>query len=468
MQRRKSLLSTLSYALILALCVAQHASADDLWQSYELARASDPQLQLAESQKLTAQEGIRLARSSLLPQASASAGYTYSENSFPLRNNVTREVVGTAEGESDSTDYGARINQTLYDHANYTRLREARARAKSAQESYRAAEQALLVRVANAYFTVLTAQDSVSSAQAEEKAVGRQLDQAEQRFNVGLTAITDVHEARARHDGAVAAAILAENALDDARAALTELTGKAVGDVATVRETIPLLPPEPADWQAWVDSAIKSNPTLAARSADADLAQHQIATAKSARYPTLSSSLGYTDSKSSSRSQLNFDSASSENRRVLTNDVSDGTTFSISLNIPIFTGFATSSRIRQAVYESEASKDRLEQETRAVTRQTRNAYRSVIAGVSEVKARAQALVSAKSALEATEAGFEVGTRTIVDVLLSQQVLYQAQRDYSQARHNFLVNGLRLKSSAGTITPDDLKTVNALLVSKQAQ
>ena len=120
------------------------------------------------------------------------------------------------------------------------------------------------------------------------------------------------------------------------------------------------------------------------------------------------------------------------------------------------------------MYESEASKDRLEQETRAVTRQTRNAYRSVIAGVSEVKARAQALVSAKSALEATEAGFEVGTRTIVDVLLSQQVLYQAQRDYSQARHNFLVNGLRLKSSAGTITPDDLKTVNALLVSKQAQ
>lgn len=460
MPRRKSpLISTLSFALMVSLGCATHASADDLWQSYELARASDPQLQLAETQKKTAEEGIRLAKSSLLPQISASGGYTFSENNGPFRNDAF-EVIGTAARDTDRTDYGARINQTLYDHANYTRLREARARALSAQESYRAAEQALLVRVANAYFTVLTAQDSVSSAQAEEKAVARQLDQAEQRFNVGLTAITDVHEARARHDGAVAAAILAENALDDAKAALTEITGKAVDEVATVREKIPLLPPEPADWQAWVDSAIKNSPTLAARTADAELAQHQISTAKSARYPTLSSSLTYGDSSSSIRSQ---NTSPLGNRSFTSGDKSDSTVISVDLNIPIFTGFATSSRIRQAVYESEASKDRLEQERRAITRQTRNAYRSVIAGVSEVNARAQALVSAKSALEATEAGFEVGTRTIVDVLLSQQVLYQAQRDYSQARHNFLVNGLRLKSSAGTITPDDLKTVNELLV-----
>lgn len=460
MQRRKSpLFSTLSFALIVALGCASHASADDLWQSFELARASDPQLQLAEAQKLTAEEGIRLARSSLLPEVGASGNYSYSESTEPFSDDLG-DVIGTAARDTDSTRYGARISQTLYEHANYTRLREARARANSAQESYRAAEQALLVRVANAYFTVLTAQDSVSSAQAEEKAVGRQLEQAEQRFNVGLTAITDVHEARARHDGAVAAAILAENALDDAKAALTEITGKAVDEVAIVRETIPLLPPEPADWQAWVDSAIKNNPTLAARSADAELAQHQISTAKAARYPTLTSSLNYTDSSSSTRSQT---SSPAGNRSFGSSRTSDSTVLSVDLNIPIFTGFATSSRIRQAVFESEASKDRLEQERRLITRQTRNAYRSVIAGVSEVNARAQALVSAKSALEATEAGFEVGTRTIVDVLLSQQVLYQAQRDYSQARHNFLVNGLRLKSSAGTITTEDLKAVNALLI-----
>lgn len=467
MQRRKSLLSTLSLALIMALGFGQHASADDLWQAYELARASDPQLQLAESQKLTAQEGIRLARSSLLPQASASAGYTYSEDSRPALDQLTREVIGQNEEESDLRTFGVTASQTLYDHANYTRLREAKARAKSAEESYRAAEQALLVRVANAYFAVLTAQDSVSSAQAEEKAVGRQLDQAEQRFNVGLTAITDVHEARARHDGAVAAAILAENALDDAKAALTEITGKAVEEVASVRETIPLLPPEPAEWQTWVETAVKNSPTLAARLADTEASESQIATAKSARYPTLSSTFNIYDRSSGSR-VTTVRNAGEVGQAARSNSESDGSSIAINLSIPLFTGFATSSRIRQAVYESEASKDRLEQETRAVTRQTRNAYRSVIAGVSEVKARAQALVSAKSALEATEAGFEVGTRTIVDVLLSQQVLYQAQRDYSQARHNFLVNGLRLKSSAGTITPDDLKTVNALLVSKQAQ
>lgn len=463
MPRHKSpLFSTLSFALMVSLGCATHASADDLWQSYELARASDPQLQLAETQKKTAEEGIRLARSSLLPQISASAGYSYGETSRPALDQLTREVIGQNDDETDTKTYGLNATQTLYDHANYTRLREARARAKSAQASYRAAEQALLVRVANAYFAVLTAQDSVSSAQAEEKAVGRQLDQAEQRFNVGLTAITDVHEARARHDGAVAAAILAENALDDAKAALTEITGKAVNGVASVRETIPLVAPEPADWQAWVETAVKNSPTIAARLADTETTESQIATAKSARYPTLSSSFRFNDQSSGSRVTVirNLGQPGQVSR---TDSETDGSTISIDVSIPLFTGFATSSRIRQAVYESEASKDRLEQETRAVTRQTRNAYRSVIAGVSEVKARAQALVSAKSALEATEAGFEVGTRTIVDVLLSQQVLYQAQRDYSQARHNFLVNGLRLKSSAGTITPEDLKTVNELLV-----
>ena len=340
-------------------------------------------------------------------------------------------------------------------------LKAAKAQAESADASYRAAEQALLVRVATAYFQVLTAQDSLTSSQAEEKAVGRQLEQAEQRYNVGLTAITDVHEARARHDGAVAAAILSENALDDAKAALTELTGKTIDSVVVVRAEIPLVPPSPADWQTWVESAIKFSPTLAARVADTKASEQQIATAKAARYPTVTSNFNYSNNGSRSTSDLSFNNGT-PGRSVSSTDDSDGSSIGINVNIPLFSGFNTSSRIRQAVLDSEVSKDRLEQERRAITRATRNAYRSVIAGVSEVGARKQALVSAKSALEATEAGFEVGTRTIVDVLLSQQVLFQAQRDYSQARHNFLVNGLRLKSSAGTITLDDLKAVNALL------
>ena len=454
-------LTALAAGFIAALAIAPQLHAEDLLQSYELARASDPQLQIAEAARDVAEEGIVQARSVLLPQINASAGYQHSKNNFPLKDSVSRVVVGSGTGTTNANNYGAQLNQTIYDHANYTRLKAAKSQAESAAASYRAAEQALLVRVATTYFQVLTAQDSLISSQAEEKAVGRQLEQAEQRYNVGLTAITDVHEARARHDGAVAAAILSENALDDAKAALTELTGKTIDTVVVVRAEIPLVPPSPADWQTWVDSAIKFSPTLAARAADAKASEQQIATAKAARYPTVSSTFNYSNNGSRSTSDLSFNN-NTPGRSVSSTDDSDGSSIGINVNVPLFSGFNTSSRIRQAVLDSEVSKDRLEQERRAITRATRNAYRSVIAGVSEVGARKQALVSAKSALEATEAGFEVGTRTIVDVLLSQQVLFQAQRDYSQARHNFLVNGLRLKSSAGTITLDDLKAVNALL------
>jgi outer membrane protein len=458
--RSKSLFSPLAVALLAAVFATPTLHAEDLWQAYELARASDPQLQLADAQRKSSEEGIEQARSALLPQIGASAGYTKSQSDSPLRNFNTQTQIGTTDGKSGSSNYGARIDQTIYDHANYTRLKAARAQAESAAATYKAAEQALIVRVATSYFQVLTAQDSLTSAQAEEKAVGRQLEQAEQRYNVGLTAITDVHEARARHDGAVAAAILSENALDDALAALTELTGKNIAKIASVQEKIPLEGPAPADWQSWVDNALKFSPTLAARTAELNASQAQIETAKAARYPTISSNLNI--SKTTGTREGNSPTLAGGIVRSKNDINSDDSSIGIDIRIPLFSGFNTSSRIRQAVLDSEASKDRLEQERRAITRQTRNAYRSVIAGVSEVKARQQALVSAKSALEATEAGFEVGTRTIVDVLLSQQVLFQAQRDYSQARHNFLVNGLRLKSSAGTITPEDLKTTNALL------
>jgi outer membrane protein len=453
----------LSLGIIFSLTCTVHA--EDLWQSYELAQASDPQLQSAGAQRQNAQEQIILSRSALLPQANASVGYQDSSFGRPAKEPNTQVEIGDAEGRTKTKTYGAQVNQSIYDHANYTRLKAARKQAEAADQTFKAAEQALLVRVADAYFRVLTTQDSLASSQAEEKAVGRQLEQAEQRFNVGLTAITDVHEARARHDGAIAAAILSENALDDARAALTELTGKIIEQVASVKENIPLEAPS-GDWQSWVDKAMQSSPTLSARSLESQAAEQQIQTAKAARLPTIGATLGYNKDSSEQRNDLTLLNIPINANRIggrTTSDSSgDSSQIGINVNIPLFSGFATSARIRQAVLDSEISKDRLEQERRAITRSTRNAFRSVIAGVSEVKARQQALVSAKSALEATEAGFEVGTRTIVDVLLSQQVLFQAQRDYSQARHNFLVNGLKLKSSAGTITPEDLRAVNGLL------
>jgi outer membrane protein len=441
------------------------AQASDLSTAYRQAVERDPQLKIAASSRDAAQEGIRLARARLLPQLTGSAELSRSnsdaQRTQPFQSGdsfVLRQV--PLETETDGRSYGIQLNQTIYDHANYTQLQAARSNAARAEAQYQAVLQQLAVRVAEAYFAMLTAEDSVRFARADEKAVTRQLDQAEQRFNVGLTAITDVHEARARRDSATAAAILAENALDDAREALAEITGNFVEAVKPLRENIPLEPPSPNVWQDWVKLAMDGNPELRAALLASEAADFQIATARAGHYPTVSAFVSYTDSEDDTDTTILGTTTS--NNSPFKND-----TIGIRLSVPIFSGFAVSSRVRQSVAEHQGSLEQQEQTRRTVTRQTRNAFRAILAGISEVKARQQALVSAQSALDATQAGFEVGTRTIVDLLISQQVLVQAQRDYSRARHDFVVNGLRLKRAAGIIGESDIEAINALLEERPA-
>ncbi|MBE5316673.1 MAG: TolC family outer membrane protein [Xanthomonadales bacterium] len=454
-------LRPLSFAL--ALAAAGSAGAADLMQAYELARQSDPQLAAVEAQRMATGEGVVQSRSALLPQLGASAGFSDSSGKSS-RFTITEDLDGgflfgreISRSESRSKDWSINLQQSLYDHSNYTRLRASRSRAGAADADYDAAVDGLALRVAQAYFTTLTAVDSLVFARADERAVKRQLDQAEQRFEVGLTAITDVHEARARYDASRAAAINAANALDDAREALAELTGEYLQNLQGLDEDFRPSMPEPANLDQWVQTAINENPVLRSRALALEAAQQDIATARSAHLPTLGLTAGRNGGPSWGDAVL----ASGLTRP--TGSETLGSSISVNLNIPLYTGGRVQSQVRQAVYTRDANEDRLEQERRAVTRQTRNAYRAVLAGISEIEARAQALVSARSALEATEAGFEVGTRTIVDVLLSQQVLTSAQRDYSNARHNFLVNGLALKQAAGVIDVKDIAAVNRLLV-----
>lgn len=445
----------------LALAMSAPLAAADLLSIYEKARASDPQLAAAEAQAASAGEGIIQARAALLPNVTGTASLEDSDSestqltSIPQADGTVR--FGPSNGESDtrSRAYSVRLTQTVYNHGNYMRLRGARAFASQFEANYEAALDALAIRVAEAYFALLTANTNLEAAQAEEKAVQRQLDQAEQRFQVGLSAITDVHEARARYDASRAAAILAQNQLDDSFEALAELTGEPVDAVKSLVDEIKMTRPNPDKLDDWVATALDQNPTLAARKFALEQNESDILAAKAAHLPTLSASVNWVDNSTwGSRANNTFEFPAQSSFQ----DLGMGLT----LSVPIFEGFATQSRVRQAVYERDASGDQLEQERRAVVRRTRSAYRSVIAGMSEVEARQQALVSAQSALEATQAGFEVGTRTIVDVLISQQVLFQAQRDFARARHDYIVNGLRLKQSAGTIDVADLQAVNALL------
>lgn len=433
----------------LALAISGSAFGADLIEVYDKARASDPQFAAAEASRLAAGQGVPLARAALLPQLSASWTKSRSESEGTIFSPEENHDVSFSS-TSRNANKSLQLSQSIYDHGSYMSLRAAKAQAARGDADYDAAGDALLVRVAEAYFGVLTAQTNLASAEAEEKAVGRQLEQAEQRFEVGLTAITDVHEARARHDGARAAVILAQNSLDDAFEALSELTGDTVQSVKGLKEEIELVRPSPDNLERWVETALASNPALAALQKSVDAAHYSAKAAWSDHLPSLglSGSYGETDSGGDIGPYSARDPSSNS--------------LSLSLSIPIFAGGATNARYKQALYNRDAAQDQLEQQRRAIVRQTRGAFRGVAAGISEVEARKQALVSAKSALEATEAGFEVGTRTIVDVLLSQQQQFAAEREYARARHGYILANLRLKQAAGIIDAADLKAVNSML------
>jgi outer membrane protein len=443
-----SLKPTLLFAAI-ALSMASGAGATDLIEAYTLARQSDPQLAAAEANSLAVGQGVPIIRANLLPQVNGSVGITQTDTEGELGNG------DLFASDSRNRSWNLRLDQSIFDWGNYTALGSARATRAQAEADYEVAVDGLLLRVSEAYFAVLTAEDALAFAEAEERAVGRQLDQAEQRFEVGLTAVTDVHEARARFDGARANVINARNALDDAREALAEITGEDHQDLLSLRLNIPLDGPEPEALPEWEDAAVRASPALASRRFALEAANRNIGTARSGHLPRLDGFITHGDGRLLSGDTGPFATRASEQ-----------TQYGVSLTVPIFSGFATQARVRQTVYQRDAAEDFLEAERRLLLRQTRNDFRATVAGISSVEARRQALLSAQSALEATQAGFEVGTRTIVDVLLSQQLLFQAQRDYSLARHEFILNGLRLKRTAGVIEVQDLQAVNALLTTER--
>lgn len=455
---------SLSLAVTLALLAATpYAHADDLVQIYKEARASDPQLAGAEATKLATDENVDQARAVLLPQIDASLGlqrnhgsnggtqFTYDPDGNPSLINV---VSGS---DIKSRSLSGNLTQSILDLSRWSALKETRERAKAGDATLDSAQQALYTRVATAYFAVLTAEDALRFSQGNERALNRQMEQAQQRFEVGLSAITDVNDAKAQHDTAVANVIAAQNTLDDNREALRQLTGKEPGELKKLRDDLPLDKPKPEDPEAWVDVAIKQNPLLQSSTHQLDAANQAIQTQRAGHLPTINGQLIY--SKNDSWGNR---SSAAVGGNVPSNGNQWSTTVGVSLSVPIFSGGATQSRVRQAVYNRDFTEAQLDQNKRDVVRTTRNSYRAVIAGASQVEATRQAVVSAQSSLDATQAGYEVGTRTIVDVLISQQQLLQAQSSYSQARHNFVLNGLLLKQSAGIIEFSDIEAVNALL------
>ncbi len=440
-------------ALALALlALPLGAQAEDLLQSYELARSSDPQLSAAEANRLISREGAVQARAALLPQVNGTGSYTRS-------NSDDESSTSGTDTSSDSTvrDLGLRLNQMVYDHSAINRARSQGALASAGDFQLESAGDSLITRTSKAYFDVLIAMETLAAAEAQEAALKKQFDFADKRLEVGLAPITDVHEARAQYDRARANTIVTANALEDAYRALEEITGRDLRALRALPQDFQPELPSSMDSEGWVQAALDNNPGLKAQEYRVRSAEAGIESARGGHYPTLYFGANYGRTRTDGDSTNNILSTTADFERE-----SASRSLGLTLSVPIFAGGGTQSGVRQAIAQRDAASDEYEQQKRALVRNTRNAYRTLVAGVSEVEARKAAVFSARSAYEASQIGLEVGTRTVLDVLNNQQTLFNAEQEYARTRYNFLQNRLLLEQAAGTLDIDDLQDVNRLL------
>ncbi|MBI3561216.1 MAG: TolC family outer membrane protein [Gammaproteobacteria bacterium] len=418
------------------------ARAENLWQVYELARANDPIYRAAEADYRAQLETKAQAIAPLLPQVNASA--SRGKDKLDVTKSTTFPPIGNYD--TNTTKYSLSLTQAIYHHDRWVALRQANAQVARAEAGWASAKHDLIIRVAQAYFGVLSADDSLNFARAEKQAFDQQLQQTQQRFQVGLSAITDVYDAQARYDQSVAQEITADNQLATAREALRELTGQAVMNLALLKDPSPLLNPEPANIDSWVKTALEQNFTLLMSEKTLDIARDEVNRVRAGHYPTLDLVAARTSTNTSGDSTLD----------------SKDTTLSLQLNVPLFSGGLVYSQTNAAEQRYFQNKELYEQQRRATERAARISFLSVQADVSQVTALRQTLKSSQTAMEATQTGYEVGTRTIVDVLNSKQSLYGAQRDYAVARYNYIIETLKLKQAVGSLNDDEVKKVNEWL------
>jgi outer membrane protein len=453
--------------IIGALAVPGAGQAASLLEIYQQALQSDPRIHEAEARRLAALEAEPQARGVLLPQVGFNADWTKSKsdgsgtgNDIILDDTTTPPTVVvvpvpfSSTTRDTTTRWQFSVRQTLFRWDQIVGLRRADKVVARAEADRESAQQDLIVRVGQAYFDVLAAEDRLTSTHANRLAIARQLEQAKQRFEVGLIAITDVQESQAAHDQAVADEIAAKRVLATAREFLREITGEYVGALSAPGEDFPMRVPDQNEAE-WVDMALSQNLELVSSRLDEELARDEISFRRTGHYPTIDLVAGTGNSNSDSEQDTGFGFLD-------TSRDFDSDSIGIQFNLPLFSGGYTSSRVREAVYLHRAAREQLQRVTRATERQTRDAYLGVLSEKSRVEALEQAVQSSRTALEATQAGFDVGTRTIVDVLNSQFALYRSITLFYQSRYDYLMNVLRLKQAAGSLQIQDLEVIDQWL------
>ena len=458
---------------LLAACwaVFSTASAESLIEVYERARLSDPQIREADALRLANREALPQSRSALLPQIDFN--YTYQEqdqdgsSSFLQVNQETLETTPVPRDfneDSDTETWRLELRQSVFRWDRWVQYRRSEKVAAQAEIDYSAAQQDLMLRVSARYFNVLAAKDTLDSAEAALESTARQLEQAEKRFEVGLIAITDVQEAQAAYDNTVAAVIAAKRDLATAAEFLREITGESYAELQQPGDDLPLAIPLPADEDAWVDRSLEQNLTLLSSRVNLDIASDDIKIQRTGYYPTIDlvASTGNFDQTTDGDSTTVFPNAGSITSPTDSDADIDTDSIQLQLNVPLFQGGRVRSNVREAVYRQRAAKERLERVMRETERESRDAYLSLMAEISRVKALRRAVESSQTALEATEAGFEVGTRTTVDVLDARRRLFESETNYARSKYDYIVNIIRLKQAAGILSPRDLMEVDGWL------
>ena len=443
----------LAWALVLSpfLMAALPSQADSLLEIYELALQNDAQLEVDQFAYKAGLENRTLGRSGLLPQVDASFNYTDSETDRV--DNIQLES-GSGTFVQETQNFQINLSQPLFDMAAWHEYRRGVTESKLAEVQFGADQQALIVRVAEAYFNVLRAADNLQTAIGEAAALKEQLEQTRQRYQVGLTAITEVHEAQAVYDGATATVLQERGNLDIAYEALEVLTSRSHDTIAPLAKNFPVVNPTPAQRHEWVEFALQNNYDLKVAQLSARSADQTAKAAKSQHLPTITGTVSYRET---------YVEGVVIAGQAFPNDTEDeNLTFGIRVDVPLFTGGQVSGQRRQAAAQHLQAKSEVNRTQRSVIQSTRSLHLSVETGVAQVKARRQAIVSSQSALEATQSGYDVGTRNLVEVLQAQQAVYQAERDYHEALYNYIIDTFELRQAAGMLTPADVQQINASL------
>ena len=447
--RKNAAIVLLSSTAMLAAGAARGA---DIAEIYADALANDPVLAGARASAANVKEGVVQARAGLLPRVNASASRSIGRS---VREPGVTEFEGrTVPTPGRTTDtsrnsWGASVSQEVLNLPTWFQYRSAKAAAQRADWELQAAVQQLIIRVAEAYLAVLRSQAALESATAAEEAVQRQLEQVQQRFDVGLVAITDVLESKAEYDNSVVTRIQSQGNHDNSFEGLRTLTSKPQVEISRLAESLPIVDPSPAVEAEWVATAMVGNPGVRAARRGLQAAESDLKAAVSASLPSISASVSYGSG----------DGSSAFNGQVFQDPGSSSVSYSLSLSVPLFQGLREFSGMRRARLAVEQARQSLLRQELTVGANVRNLFRTVQVDVVRVQARSEAINSAEAALEATQTGYEVGTRNIVDVLHAQRRLFASQFDYASARYDYVLNLLRLKEAAGSLGAPDVGDLN---------